>query len=91
MNVPAVKPLGLKESEIVDFSKRSFPGRDTSDDLTVACDKETANDEGHAQPPLTLRRFLALSSLTLLFMTAAIPVYFITATLGMSLQLLELT
>jgi hypothetical protein len=91
MDVPTVKPLGLKESESVEFGKRSLSGRDTNDDLNVTCDKEAAKDEVHAQPPLTLKRFLALSSLTLLFMTAAIPVYFITATLGMLLQQLELT
>lgn len=34
-------------------------------------------------PPLTLKRFFALLSLTLLFITAAVPVYFITATLCM--------
>jgi hypothetical protein len=86
MDAPTVKPLGLKESESIDFSKRSLSGKDISDDINVTRDKEAAKDEGNAQPPLTLRRFLALSSLTLLFMTAAIPVYFITATLGMLLQ-----
>ena len=42
-----------------------------------------ASDRVNEHPPLTLKRFLALFSLTLLFMTAAVPVYFITATLGM--------
>jgi hypothetical protein len=39
-------------------------------------------DGVNEHPQLTLKRFLALLSLTLLFMTAAVPVYFITATLG---------
>lgn len=47
-------------------------------------DNEVTKGETDIDPPLTLRRFLALSSLTLLFMTAAVPVYFITATLGTS-------
>ena len=47
-----------------------------------ACDVR-AIDGVDEHPPLTLKRLLALFSLTLLFMTAAVPVYFITATLGM--------
>jgi hypothetical protein len=63
-------------------AKQSSSGDEDREKSWAPAREIGAIDGVDEHPPLTLKRLLALFSLTLLFMTAAVPVYFITATLG---------
>ena len=69
--------VSIKQSLSREVEQKSFPT-----DCNIG-----ARNGADEHPPLTLKRLLALFSLTLLFMTAAVPVYFLTATLGIPLEI----
>jgi hypothetical protein len=78
MNENIVKPM---ENE-TDSEKAEKTSKDG--------EMRSVSDVIHEHPPLTLKRFIVLFSLTLLWLSAAAPVFFITASFRKSIMSLGL-